>query len=121
MTILQEMKMCKWKAIFKFFYKWSYHKDIMKLCNILSKGRLTSKRATLTLRQIHFSHEINYPEWVIKLCEDLAKDKNNYKIIKVFEHKGKFIVIDGNHRLKALKIVLKPYNRINVLLLKYEK
>ena len=121
MIIIQEMMMCKWKAIAKFYYKKSYRADIKVLRDILSKGKLKGTKTTVQLCNIHFSHEINYPEWVDKLAEDLRMNPQDYKRIKVFNNKGKYIVIDGNHRLQAMVWELHPYTEIEVLLLSYQK
>jgi len=121
MIIIQELKMCKYKAVFKYFVNPSYKRDINFLRDILSKGILTSEKTSMRLGDINFSHEINYPEWVQKLVRDLKQSPNNYQRIKVFytEEKG-WIVIDGNHRLKALKTVSNPDKIINVLKLTYK-
>lgn len=121
MIILQELSMCKYKAVLKFYFKKSYRKDIKVLRDILSKGKLKGTKTQLPLKDINFSHEINYPSWVIKLCEDLKESEDNYKRVKVFYHNGRYIVVDGNHRLKALKLMCDPLKAINVLELNYKQ
>lgn len=123
MIIIQELRMKKFRAIFKYYYKSSYRKDIQKLRDILSKGKLTAKKDTLELSRIDFSHEINYPKWVEKLEKDLWDNPDNYKRIKVFYDTSshKFLVIDGNHRLRAMKNVFKEDKKVNVLWLTYKK
>jgi hypothetical protein len=104
LVLIQEISMFKWKAVFKYYYKKSYRKEINKLKSILSNGRLSSTKDVIQLSEIDFSHEINYPKWVEKLKKDLTEDHENYKPIKVFKIKdGRYIVVDGNHRLFALK------------------
>lgn len=129
LVILKELAQGKFRAVFKYYWKKSYRKDIQHLRDILSKGKLYSKSSTLRLEQIHFSHEINYPKWVKKLEDDLFYDPENYEPIKVFlevDHTNtknpyKWIVIDGNHRLQAMKNELHPNTRIRVRKLSYNK
>ena len=122
MIIIQELRMCKYKAVIKYFIKPSYRKDINFIRDYLYKGNLTSEKTSLRLGDINFSHEINYPMWVEKLIRDLEESPDNYQRVKVFYTKEKgWIVIDGNHRLKALKTVLHPDRGINVLKLTYKQ
>lgn len=118
LILIQELSMCKFKAVFKYFVKESYRNDINKLRNILSKGKLYSTKTQIQLKNIHFSHEINYPEWVEYLQKQILKT-GEVKSMKVFHHEGKVIVIDGNHRLKAMKQVLSHETWIDVRLLRY--
>ena len=121
MIILQELLMCKYKAVFKYFVKKSYRKDLNLLRDILSKEPLTSHKKTINLNMIEFSHEINYPHWVKKLEENID-DKVSYIIppIKVILHEGKYLVVDGNHRLKAYKNTLHSNSLLNVVVLEYK-
>jgi len=120
MIIFQEAMMGKWKSIAKFYYKKSYRKDIKHLRDILSKGKLSARKIEMKLGDINYSHEINYPDWVDKLINDLKQDPDNYKRIKVFNDNGNYIVIDGNHRLKALNEVFSANKLIKVLFLTYK-
>lgn len=120
MIILQELRMGKFKAVFKYFVKKSYRKDINLLRDILSKGGLKGTKTNLPLKDIYFSHEINYPKWVEKLERDFIVSEVPYKRIKVFKHEGKYIVIDGNHRLKAMKRTMSNYSIVPVLELTYK-
>lgn len=119
MVIMQELMMCKYKAVFKYFIKPSYRKDINVLRDILSKAPLKGTKDQLCVGEIHFSHEINYPKWVEKLEFDYLFWRIPYKRIKVFNHNGKWIVIDGNHRLRAMKNTLSCNQKVDVLILQY--
>lgn len=119
LIIIQELKMRKYKAIIKYFYRKSYRKDINFLKDILSKGKLSSTKSIMRLGSIHYSHEINYPEWVRKIEDDLMEDSENYHRIKVYQHEGKMLVIDGNHRLKALNNLFPSNKLVKVLHLSY--
>ncbi len=119
MIVIQEMMMCKWKAIFRMFWDTKYRKNIYHLRDILSKAPLTGEKSTLKLEEINFSHDINYPDWCDKLIFKLACNQSDYKRIKVFYDDNRWIVIDGNHRLFALKYMLPPDTEIDVLKLTY--
>ena len=121
MVLVQEISMGKWKAILKYFRKKSYKADIDRLCDILSKGRLTGEKSILYLEDIHSSHEVNYPEWVDVLVERYRKGSEDYKRVKVFflEDQQRWIVIDGNHRLQALRRVFCGRKIIKVLKISY--
>lgn len=120
MVIIQELSKKKYRAVIKYWTKPSYRKDINFLKEILSKGRLTSFDTKMLLGTINYSHEINYPQWVVELEKKLRKDPNDYERIKVFIHEGKRYVIDGNHRLKSLNNVFNSNKLINVKLLTYK-
>lgn len=120
LILIQELSMCKFKAVFKYFYKKSYHDDINLLRDILSKGQLYSTNTRLQLKHIHFSHEINYPKWVDYLRKEILAT-GKVKRIKVFHYNHKTIVIDGNHRLKAMKETMSHETWVDVKLLRYKE
>lgn len=121
MTLIQELSMKKFRAVFKLTYNKSYRSDILTLMDVLSKGKLQGSRSRLLLKDIHPSHEINYPKWVDKLRADLKVDPDGYKPLKVFRHDdGHYFVVDGNHRLEAMTLELDPETPINVLVLTYK-
>lgn len=121
MIILQELMMCKYRSIIKYYIKPSYRKDINVLRDILSKAPLKGRKDVLIFNDINFSHEINYPKWVEKLAYNYMVNDINYKRIKVFFHEDKWIVIDGNHRLLAMKETMSPLEQVEVLILDYYK
>ena len=120
MVIIQELMLCKFKAILKYFIKPSYRRDINKLRDILSKAPLRCHKSTLFLKDINFSHEINYPKWVDKIEDKHIFLNVPFKRIKVFNDKGTWIVIDGNHRLQAMKNCLWEDTLVDVLILEYK-
>lgn len=121
MVILQEIMMGKWKAIIKYFIKPSYHKDINKIRGILCKGKMQAHKTEVRLCHILFSHEINYPAWVIKLMEEELKGDRPIPRIKVFAlDEFRYVVIDGNHRLKAKKLLYGGQSMVKVLELRYK-
>lgn len=121
LVLIKELAQKKFRAVFKYYWKRSYRRDINHLKDILSRGKLHSKSSFITLGGINFSHEINYPKWVKKLEQDLKQDPNNYEPIKIFLDGDKWIVIDGNHRLQALKNTFGNNELIKVRKLSYIK
>ncbi len=119
MIVIQELLMHKFKAIFRMFWDKAYRKDIYHLRDILSKAPLKGEKTTLQLCDIDYSHDINYPKWVVYLRRKLYANPKDYKRIKVFYDQDHWIVIDGNHRLRALKVALPLYTQIDVLKLSY--
>lgn len=120
MVILQELQMCKFKAVLKYFVKKSYRKDINVIRDMLSKGALKGTKGVLPLNQIIPSHEINYPEWVVKLEANYVLHNLPFKRIKVIQHNDQFLVIDGNHRLQAMQNCLESNAVVEVLFLTYK-
>ena len=120
MIIIQELFKCKFKAIFKVFYNKTYRNDIYTLCKLLTARPLTSRPGMLSLKDIHFSHEINYPEWVDYLCFRFdTEGKEALKPLKVLHNGKKWIVVDGNHRLQAAKMTFSGEEKIRVKVLTY--
>jgi hypothetical protein len=114
--------MKKWRSILRFFTERKYHEDIMVLCRLLSKARLTSEEKRLPLNAIQFSHSINYPDWV-NCIERRIWNEGLQAVpkLKVIKHKGAYLVVDGNHRLKAMKRCFPPAKTVLVRELKYVK
>ena len=50
LVILKELAQGKYRAVFKYYWKKSYRKDIQHLRDILSKGRLYSKSINIKIR-----------------------------------------------------------------------
>lgn len=120
MVILQEMMMGKWKAIFKYFWKPSYHRDINKVRDILCKGKMYGIKTQVRLCDIKPSHEINYPKLVDKLERDIIQGKTLPRLKVFMINEFHYIVIDGNHRLLAYKKTYPHMVSIDVLELKYK-
>lgn len=117
MVLVQELMMGKYKAVLKFFVKPSYAIDIIRLCSILSKAPLTSRNITIALSEIHSSHEINYPGNVSAMVRHLmVHGYYSLPLLKVFydEEKERYVVVDGNHRLKAMKTLFHSHDRVKV-------
>lgn len=115
--IIQELLMCKFRAVIKYYVKPSYRKDINVLRDILSQGRMKGSKGYLRLGDIQFSHEINYPLWVEKMEVRMIADPDDYTRIKVIDHNGRWLVVDGNHRLMALRRTRGLDSKVRVLIL----
>lgn len=105
LVILQELKMLKFKSLFRYLYDSRYRKDINNLSNLLSPLKLTSEVNYLALSQIRFSHDITYPTWVLRLVRDIDNGVPMNPIKVIYDPKAEsYIVVDGNHRLMAHKL-----------------
>ena len=123
-SLCREIRKLKFKAIFRYFYDGAYRKDIKHIADLTTRnGKLTSRMGHLKLYEIHFSHSINYPKWVKRLEKELGHDVENpmrWEPIKVMwddAKGGRWIVIDGNHRLMAMKRVAPFYSMVPVRVL----
>lgn len=120
-VLIQELLMLKFRAIFKYFVKPTYRKDINRICSVMSKHEWYSELTELDIQDIHPSHEINYPEWVLEIINRLMIGTASVKPIKVIEIDDRFMVIDGNHRLMAYRFWFGFPYKIQVRLLKPKK
>lgn len=120
MIIIQELLLFKFYAVFRLMWDKKYRKDLLKLRDKLSAYRYRGTKSQLPLCQIHFSHDINYHNWVKKLETELEKN-GELKRIKVlwFKEDNLWRVIDGNHRLMAYNNYFGSYSSksIKVLIL----
>lgn len=66
----------------------------------ITKETTQSKIAFVPINLLVHGHKIVYHEYAAALMVD---DEVNLEPIKVFYHKGMYVVIDGNHRLPAIK------------------
>lgn len=126
-TIIQELLMGKYLAVWKYYTKAKYRKDINVLKNLLAPHKLYGRKSTIYLREIHMSHEINYPDHVQKLAREYSKyPRYAHKApdiphIKVILNDGEWLVVDGNHRLMAMEYCFNQNQLINVLILSTQK
>ena len=118
LVILQEVKMLKVKSLLRYVYDSEYRADINSLCDRLHGGNFTATLKVLRVDEIRFSHNVNYPLWVMKLVRQIT-DGERLPAIKVIydQERDAWIVVDGNHRLMAYKMTLRPNDLIPVRIL----
>ena len=123
-SVIKEGARLKFKSIFRYLWDSAYRKDVDHLCVLTSRRPLRAKTTYFKLNQIHPSHAINYPGWVRKLeteliWSDFGAKTPNFKPIKIiFDYFNKrFIVVDGNHRLAAMKNTCHGNTDVQVILL----
>lgn len=107
--------MKKWQRIWRSFYKniiikrkfrsyWmsfmdsEYRAQINRLYDLTKDSKGTEMRYVRTSLLVH-GHKIIYPKYTESLMLD---DTTKLEPIKVVQSYGKYIVIDGNHRLPAI-------------------
>lgn len=123
-SLVREARKRKFKAIMRFFYDRQYRADIKHIADLTTRAPLTSRFGHLKLHEISFSHAINYPKWVDRLEKELRWETVGaveLQPIKVMydDSVKRWIVIDGNHRLMAMKRVCPFYAIVPVRILYY--
>lgn len=108
LTLKSEIKHKKIKSIVKLFTNKCYRNDIKRLANKLHGKKYEIQLAQIPLKAIKFSHSITYSEWVLTLMMEIKTGTNQFcetlRPIKVIKEDDGYMVIDGNHRLMALKL-----------------
>lgn len=123
-AIVQEALKLKFKAVLRTLYDPQYRKDITYLWMKLSRGKLKAREDFMPLWKIHFSHSINYPGWVTHLTQRIHQGEEfpPIKVIKDSNPDGdwdRHMVVDGNHRLLAMKMTMPDTAMVHVKLLEY--
>lgn len=88
----------KFRSYWMSFVDMEYRAQINNLFELTKDSVGTEFRLVPTSLLVH-GHKIIYPEYTASLMLD---DTTELEPIKVVEHNGKFVVIDGNHRLPAI-------------------
>lgn len=88
----------KFKSYWTSFVDSGYRAEINRLFDLTKNSTRTEMRLVPTSLLVH-GHRIIYPEYTLSLMLD---DTTPLEPIKVVEHDGVFVVIDGNHRLPAI-------------------
>lgn len=88
----------KFKSYWTSFTDAGYRAEINRLFELTKNSKGTEMRLVRTSLLVH-GHRIIYPKYTASLMLD---DTTQLEPIKVIEHEGKFVVIDGNHRLPAI-------------------
>lgn len=118
LVILQEIKMLKVKSLLRYVYDSEYRADINRLRDLLHGGNFTSTHKVLRLDEIKFSHNVNYPLWILKLVRQITDGVQLPPIKVIYDQKrDSWIVVDGNHRLMAYRICLRPTDLVSVRIL----
>lgn len=121
-TLIRELKLHKFKAIARYFYDGKYRRDVNVIRDELCWGKLKSFKNEIPLGEIQSSHDINYSDWVIKLTRQLRDDTTGIidkRPIKVYSLDGRWIVIDGNHRLMAMNLIWGRERKVPVQVLRH--
>lgn len=120
-SIIKNLKKGKIKSFLRFVYDSKYRNDINYMLETVRQHKgLRCINHQASLREIVQGHEINYPEWVDTLVDNIRiNGYMNLEPIKViWDPKiGKFLIVDGNHRFIALRKSLYPFQVVNVKLL----
>jgi len=111
---------CLYKGHFRRIYLYLLDKDFREDINFIAeikKQKLKKIRAKVPLYAIEHSHRVIYRNWVRTLVAEYCDSLNNYDLIELYEYApGKFLPLDGNHRLAALNITHSKADDVEVFL-----
>lgn len=119
-SILKNLAKWKYRALLRFVYDSKYRQDVRYMLNVVRMKPVELIDSEVSLGNVISSHEVNYPGWVAHLrLQIVAYGPQHLPPIKVVydPSKRKYLVVDGNHRLEALKKELPSVQRIRVELL----
>ena len=118
--IIKNIKKKKFKAMLRYFYDSQYRDQVNYMVNLVKQNEVKCIETTVRIGDIKFGHSINYPKWVQILRYLIHRDGylslDPIKVI-IDNSCGKYLVVDGNHRLMALKQELISSHKIPVKLL----
>lgn len=89
----------KFKAYWTYFVDPEYKAQVDRIYKITEKCT-GSKMMNVPTHMLVHGHKLIYFEYANNL---IFNDKAELEPIKVIEHEGQYVVIDGNHRLPAIK------------------
>lgn len=119
--IMANIKKKKFKAMFRYFFDSNYKRQVDHMIRTVKQRPVRCVESSVRIGDITYGHPINYPKWVSTLRWRIQHlGYTSLDPIKIIwdETKGKYLVVDGNHRLAALKReLINPNQRIPVQLL----
>lgn len=103
------------KAFLKFLFRPKFRRQILSLRRLLINRDLTAMVIRVNINDIYFSHDIVYPKTVLTLVERYKALDVEVPLIKVIRNEyNQLIVVDGNHRLAALKTLAKAWTSFDI-------
>lgn len=111
---LDSLKRGKFKAVFRYLLCPTYRRSVNYMRDLMTYEPYELHHRELELCLIRSSHNLNYPKWVNTLVRRIEDWEGLYrpKPMKVMydwrRNDGTYMIIDGNHRLAALKRVFSP-------------
>lgn len=88
----------KFKAYWTYFIDPEYKAQVDNIYKITAHCR-ASKMMNIPTHMLVHGHKVIYLEYANSL---VFNDCANLEPIKVVEHEGRYVVVDGNHRLPAI-------------------
>lgn len=123
-SFVRDVRKRKWKAIFRVLWDGNYRRDLQNMRKIIGTGEYELVEAVIPLYKIRHSHSINYHAWVDQLVGKMYDTLWYPPPIKVIRDwtaapaREVYMVVDGNHRLAAHKIIRSPGEGLRVWLMK---
>lgn len=105
------IKKKKFKAYFQYYIDSEYRAQINRLFEI-TKDCTSKSLEYVPVWQLEHGHKITYPDYELQLMRD---DSVDLEPIRVVQQGIVFVVIDGNHRLNAIRSRAKRYGTELVL------
>jgi hypothetical protein len=108
-SIYKDLRKKKYKALFRYFYDPTYRTEVNYMLSLVRFEEMECIQSQIKIGDIVHGHSINYPLWIRKLRYQIRhKGYNSLEPLKVVwdSKKSKFLIVDGNHRLSALKAEL---------------
>lgn len=92
----------KFKSYWQSFVDPEYRAQLNELYEITKHSSKREIRYVKTSLLVP-GHKIIYPDYALSLLKKVYDDETvELEPIRVIEHEGKFVVVDGNHRLPAI-------------------
>jgi hypothetical protein len=120
-SLYRNFKKGKYYAIFRVFWDSEYRGQIQYMRRLTRQHDLILSHGAVPLNSMTPGHSINYPKWVDHLVNQInTVGWKKMEPIKVIwdESQTKWLVVDGNHRLEALRRTLPKYMKIPVFILR---
>lgn len=104
-SLLKNMKMLKFKSLARRFFDRAYAREIDYQWKVTGHyGKLASFHTDLPLQELFSSHDLNYHDWTLMLRAKLRAGERLAPLKVIWDpFKGRWMVVDGNHRLEAYR------------------
>lgn len=118
-SLIKNLKKKKFKSIFRVFWDSQYRHDIRYMKTLVQREERQVVKGLIKIGAIKLGHDINYPQWVRFLFNQLDAAEGlivNLPPIKVVwdPKQLSWLVVDGNHRLRALQMYYPGNHQIEV-------
>lgn len=108
----------KFRALYFYLLDKDYRTDINYLIGIKATTKLKRIPVKVVLDDIRPSHRVIYRNWVRHLVQLYTANPKAYEPIEIYEFApGRYMPMDGNHRLAALNMIYSRADSITAFLM----